>query len=167
MSAPSPRPSAFLDIVDYLLGKLRIPLSPLAVDVVENNRLTKTRCFCQSYIPGNHALKHLIAEETSQVRRNLLRQRCPLVIHRQQYAFDFELRIQCSANAHKRIEQFRHSLERQILTLNRNQHRVRSNQSIQSEQIEGRRTIQYNEFVFLAQRLQEILQFILSIFGYN
>src|SRR5271154_2986088 len=60
MSAPSPRPSAFLDIVDYLLGKLRIPLSPLAVDVVENNRLTKTRCFCQPYIPRNHALKHLI-----------------------------------------------------------------------------------------------------------
>src|SRR5271169_2089994 len=105
MSAPSPRPSAFLDIVDYLLGKLRIPLSSLAMDVVENNRFTKTWCLREPYIPRNHALKHLIPKETAKIGRHLLRQGRSLVIHGQQYSFDFQLRVQRPANTHQRIEQ--------------------------------------------------------------
>src|SRR5215467_5762401 len=52
MSAPSPRPNAFLGIGDYLLGKLRITLSALAVDIIENDRLTETGCFRQANVPG-------------------------------------------------------------------------------------------------------------------
>src|SRR6516165_6169504 len=51
MSAPSPRPNAFLGIGDYLLGKLCITLSALAVHVIENNWLTKARCFRQTNVP--------------------------------------------------------------------------------------------------------------------
>src|SRR5262249_49337438 len=59
MSAPSPRPKAFLGIGDYLLGKLCVSLSALTMYVIENNWLTKTRCFCKSHIARNQALKNL------------------------------------------------------------------------------------------------------------
>src|ERR1700756_650096 len=39
ISAPSPLPKAFLVIKDYLLGKLCIALSALAMDIIENNWL--------------------------------------------------------------------------------------------------------------------------------
>src|SRR6516164_1334929 len=81
MSAPSPRPNAFLGIGDYLLGKLRIPLSALTVYIIENNRLTETRCFCEANIPSNNALKDLGAEETPQIGGDLPGKGCALVIH--------------------------------------------------------------------------------------
>src|SRR5277367_3809341 len=64
MSAPSPRPSAFLSISDYLLGQLRVPLSSPAMDIIENNRLTKTWRFRKTHIPRDHALKYLGTKKT-------------------------------------------------------------------------------------------------------
>src|SRR5213082_776383 len=45
MSAPSPRPSAFLAIMDHLLGQMRVALGPFAVHVVKNNGLAEARRF--------------------------------------------------------------------------------------------------------------------------
>src|SRR5208337_1232094 len=67
MSAPSPRPSAFLSISDYLLGQLRIAFSAPTMDIIENNRLTKAWCFGQAHIAWDNALKHMCAEETSEI----------------------------------------------------------------------------------------------------
>src|SRR5712692_3968607 len=50
MSAPSPRPKAFLGIGNYLLGELRVALGPFAVYIIENNRLNKTRSFGQTHV---------------------------------------------------------------------------------------------------------------------
>jgi hypothetical protein len=68
MSAPSPRPNAFLGIGYNLLGKLSVALSALAVDIIENNRLTETWRFREAYVPRNNALENLAAEEAAQVR---------------------------------------------------------------------------------------------------
>src|SRR5713101_4904212 len=68
MSAPSPRPSAFLGIGDYLLGELCITLRPFAMYVVENNRLTETWRLCQTYISRDRTLKDLRSKETTQIR---------------------------------------------------------------------------------------------------
>src|SRR5277367_3799892 len=78
MSAPSPRPSAFLSISDYLLGQLRVSLSAPTIDIIENNRLTKAWCFRKTHIARNHALKYLRAKKTAQVRGYLTRERCAL-----------------------------------------------------------------------------------------
>src|SRR5271154_2377523 len=88
MSAPSPRPSAFLSISDYLLGQLGIPLSAPAMNVIENNRLTKTRSFREPYIPRDDALKYLRSKEAAKVSGHLPGERCALIVHRQQYSFD-------------------------------------------------------------------------------
>src|SRR5712692_2626361 len=93
MSAPSPRPSAFLGIGNDLLGELCIAFCALAVNVVKNNRFTETWCFCKPHIPRNHAFEYLSSKETAQIRGNLAGKRGALIIHRKQNAFDFEVRI--------------------------------------------------------------------------
>ena len=73
MSAPSPRPKAFLGIGNYLLGELRVAFRPFTVYVIENNRLTKTWRFGKPHIARYYALKDLRAEKAAQIGRNLSR----------------------------------------------------------------------------------------------
>src|ERR1700751_5819190 len=68
MSAPSPRPKAFLGIGNYLLGELRVTLRPFTMYVIENNRFTEARSFRQAYIARNHALKDLRTKKTAKIR---------------------------------------------------------------------------------------------------
>src|SRR5262252_6205104 len=67
MSAPSPLPNAFLGMVNDLLGELRIALSALAMDIIENNWLTKTWCLGKAHVARNYALEDLGTEETAQI----------------------------------------------------------------------------------------------------
>src|SRR5215472_5999342 len=106
MSAPSPRPSAFLAIMDHLFGQMRVALCPFAVCVVKNDRLAEAWRFGQANIAWNDALENLRPEERTQVIGNLARKRGAVVVHRQQNAFDLQVRIQRAADAHQRIEQF-------------------------------------------------------------
>src|SRR5712664_3277874 len=50
MSAPSPRPSAFLGIGDYLLSQLNVAFGSLTMHIIENNRLTEAWGFRKTYI---------------------------------------------------------------------------------------------------------------------
>src|SRR5437016_942612 len=104
MSAPSPRPSAFLGIGNDLLGELRVAFCALAMNVVKNDRLTKTWRFRKSHISRNHALKDLCSEKTPQVRRYLPGKGCSFIIHRQQDTFDLEAGIQGAPDAHQRVQ---------------------------------------------------------------
>src|ERR1700674_2914107 len=104
MSAPSPRPSAFLGIGNNLLGELRVAFCALAMNVVENYRLTETWRFRKTHISRNHALKDLCSEETAQISRNLTGKTRPLIIHRKQDALDLEAWIQSAPDAHQCIQ---------------------------------------------------------------
>src|SRR5467141_1170425 len=90
MSAPSPRPSAFLGIGNDLLGELRVAFSALAVNVVKNDRFSETGCFCKAHIARNHAFEYLRSEETAQIRGNLPGKGGPLIVHGEQDSFDFK-----------------------------------------------------------------------------
>src|ERR1700730_13395377 len=81
MSAPSPRPSAFLGIGNDLLGELRIAFCALAVNIVKNDWFTETWCFGQAHVAWNHTLKNLCSKETAQIRGHLPGKRGPLVVH--------------------------------------------------------------------------------------
>src|SRR5229473_4079898 len=94
MSAPSPRPNAFLGIGNDLLGELRIAFCALTMNIVKNDRFTKTWCFRKAYIARNHTLKDLCSKETAQIRGYLPGKGRPLIVHRKQDAFDFEAWIQ-------------------------------------------------------------------------
>src|SRR5579885_2726260 len=81
ISAPSPRPSAFLGISDNLLGELRVALRALAVKIVENDWFSETWCFREAHVARNQALEDLRAEKTTQIGGNLARKRSPLIKH--------------------------------------------------------------------------------------
>src|SRR5260370_39538090 len=66
MSAPSPRPNAFLGIAEHLLSNMLIAFPPAAVCVIENNRLTTTRCLRSPHVPRNHRIKHLLPQNATQ-----------------------------------------------------------------------------------------------------
>src|SRR5580704_13215448 len=100
MSAPSPRPSAFLVIGNDLLGELRIALRPFAVNVVKNDRFPETWRFGKPYVARNNALKDLSSKKAAQIRSHLPRQSGSLVEHGKQDTFDFKTGIQSPANAH-------------------------------------------------------------------
>src|ERR1700690_1157361 len=124
MSAPSPRPNAFLGIRNYLLGELGVPFCAPAMYIIENNRLTKTWRFRQANIPWDYALENLGPKKTAQIRRHLPGEGRPLIVHCQQDAFDLQLWIQRPPNPHQRIQQLGHSLQRQVFALDGDQHRV-------------------------------------------
>src|SRR5215470_6540665 len=73
MSAPSPRPNAFLGIADDLLGELGITLRPLAVYIIENNRFTKAWRFRQPHVARNHGLEDLRSEKAAKICGDLAR----------------------------------------------------------------------------------------------
>src|SRR5215471_5419757 len=73
MSAPSPRPKAFLGIGNYLLGELRVAFRPFTMYIIENNRFTKTWRLRQAHIARDYGLKDLRAEEAAQVGGYLAR----------------------------------------------------------------------------------------------
>src|SRR5882762_3688234 len=100
MSAPSPRPSAFLGIGNNLLGEQRIAFRPFAMNVINDNRLPETRRFRQADIARNHALKDLRSKKAAQIRGNLPRERRPLVVHSEQDAFNLKTWIERAPDAH-------------------------------------------------------------------
>src|SRR6267142_5799086 len=100
MSAPSPRPSAFLGIGNNLLGELRVAFRPFAVNVVKNDWFPKTGRFRQANIARNHALKDLRSKKTAQIRGHLPRKRGPFVVHGEQDTLDFKTWIERPPDAH-------------------------------------------------------------------
>src|SRR5437660_4794856 len=103
MSAPSPRPSAFLAIRYHLFCKMRVAFGPFAIRVVENDGFAETRGFCQANIARNDALENLLPEESVQIVGHLARELRSFVVHGQKNAFDLEVRIQGPPDAHQRI----------------------------------------------------------------
>src|SRR5579862_7669290 len=104
MSAPSPRPSAFLAISDDLLCKLYVSLGTFTMYVVEQNGLPVTRRFSQPYISGNDALENLGAEKAPQVSSDLTRERRPFVIHCENDALDSQSGVERPADSHQRVQ---------------------------------------------------------------
>src|SRR2546422_6348208 len=100
MSAPSPRPSAFLGIGDNLLGELRVTFRPFAMNVIKNNRFPETGRFRQANVTRNHALKDLRTKKAAQIRGNLPRKCRSFIIHRKENSLDFKTWIERAPDAH-------------------------------------------------------------------
>src|SRR5215216_7140360 len=86
-SALNPRPNALLVMSHYLLCQLKIAFCPSRFDVVEDDRLSVTRSFCQTDITWDDSFEDLMAVEVPEVCRYSRRQVGTFVIHRQQQTF--------------------------------------------------------------------------------
>src|SRR6266404_2146835 len=111
ISALRPRPSGRLVICQNLLCKLQICFGAARFGVVEKYRLTVTWCFCKANVSGNGRVEDEAAIKTSEVCRNCGSQIGAFVIHRQQEAFDLQLRVDDATQTSECIEELGNSFQ--------------------------------------------------------
>src|SRR5581483_10299904 len=121
--------------------------------------------FCQTNVTRDCRREQLVAEKLLQLGRDLLREVGPIIEHRQQNAFNFDLGIEGTANSLDCVEQLRNSLEREIFRLHGYENRIGCDQGVQREQIQSWRAINNDEVEFLAQRRKRVAQFEFPAFG--
>src|SRR5213079_414720 len=117
----------------------------------------------EAYVAWNHGFVHLLAEVLLQLRRHLLRERIARIVHGSKQPFDIELRIQVLADFLDRVDEVGEPLERVVLALHRDHHRIGRHQSVQGEYVQGRRAVEQNEFVLRRDRLEGALQARLAV----
>ena len=88
------------------------------------------------------------------VGRDLLAQVRPLVEHRQQHALDVERRVERRANAAHRADEIGEAFEREVLAVERNQHRVGGDERVERQQAERRRAVDEDVVELVAQRMR-------------
>lgn len=121
------------------------------------------RCLSQTNVPRYNSFKYLRAKKAAKISGNLLRKARSIIVHRQQDAFDRKRRIDRSPQTHQRIEQFRHSLKRQVFALNRHQDRVGRSKRVQSQQVQRRWAIDQDKLVFVADAFDQGFQPVLAL----
>src|SRR5579859_3320135 len=156
MSAPSPRPSAFLAIGNYLPWELNVSLGTFTMNVVEHDRLAVTGRFGQPNISRNYAFEYLSSEKTSEIRSDLAGERSPIVIHGQDDSLDGQIRVELPPNSHQRIQKFGNALKSQIFALNRDQDRIAGDEDVESDQIERGRAIDDDKGIVRANLLNQL-----------
>ena len=93
-----------------------------------------------------------------QLRRHVVREVVAGVEHGPQDAFDRQPRVDALADLLDRRHQARQPLERVILALHRDQHRVRRRQAVERQDVQGRRAIDDHDVVAVPERRQGLLQ---------
>ncbi|MFZ0736705.1 MAG: hypothetical protein WBL70_01495 [Candidatus Acidiferrales bacterium] len=131
--------------------------------VVEQYRLSVAWRFRQADIPRNNRFKDLGAEEASEVRSDLFRQRRTIIVHGEEDALDGKRRIYAAAEPHEGVEKFGYSLEGEIFALYRHEDGVGSGESVKRQEVERRRTIKQNELVISLQLVDESFQPVFAI----
>ena len=109
----------------------------------------------------------MIAEEAFQVVTDLTRKVRALVEHGEKDSFHGQLRVVRAPDADEGVKQFGHTLECQVLALNGHQHRVRSDERIQREQVEGGRAIEQDEVELVVDGLNLLPERVLAIAAVN
>src|SRR5712672_1044574 len=92
-----------------------------------------TRTFREPNATRYHAAKNFFRKMLSHFIRDFVAETISRVEHREHQALQFETRPQRRTDFVDRAEQRAKPLERVVLALHRNQHRIRRDESIQSE----------------------------------
>ena len=90
---------------------------------------------------GMTVLEDAVLEELADVLRDLLAEVRALVVHRQQDAGDVERGVERGADPAQRGDEIGEPLEREVLAVERNQHRVGGDERVQRQQAERRRRV--------------------------
>ena len=104
--------------------------------------------FCQAYASGDDRFKNAFTEEISEVSRHLTGEVGAVIEHGKQDAFDFQWMIEGFANALDGVHQLGNTFQGEELALDRNEHGIGSDQSVQREEVEGWWTVDQEEVVF-------------------
>ena len=131
--------------------------------VVTDNWLAVAGRLGKPDVPGNHRLKNLQPVKIAQISRDRGRKIGSLVIHREQQALDHQSRIVKAPDPCERVEEFGYAFESVVLTLNRNQQRLRGRQRVERQQSERRRTVDDDVIVIRLDGCERTLQPELSL----
>src|SRR5215469_7599862 len=90
-----------------LLCQLNVALCASRSNVVGEDWLPKTGGLSEPYTARNNGLENTLVEEIAQILFNLAGEVCPVIVHREQNAFDLQLGVEGIANAVHRVEELR------------------------------------------------------------
>src|SRR5690242_7764342 len=124
ISASSPRPSTFLVMAEDLLRQLTVAFRPGAVRIVEDDGLPERRRLAEAHVARDDRPVNPVGKELASLVRDLLGEAHARVVHREQHALDAEGGIQVVLDEPDRGDELREPLERQVLALERDDHRV-------------------------------------------
>src|SRR5690606_39977968 len=111
-SSPRPKPLAFADTLDYLLGQLPIGDCPLGGRCVLEYRSTVRRRLCQPDRSRDDRAEHQLLEMAPYVLLDLLREAGTHVEHGEQDAEDPDIPVQGSSHAVDRLHHAGDALQR-------------------------------------------------------
>lgn len=123
-----------------------------------------TRCLAQPYISGNHGREKLTAKKALQILHYLIREVGPLVVHCEERALDFQVRVTHPADLANGFQKLGNSFQREILALNGNQNRVSRDKSVDRKDIQGWGAVDQNEIVAITNRRQNYFQSLITTF---
>ncbi len=138
--------------LDEFLRHCQVALGTSRLHVVQQDGLAEARGLREAHIPRDRGAEDLTPEEFLRLARHLFREVETRIEHREQHALDGETRIVVLLHEPHGVEQFREALERVVLALNGNQHRVGRGEHVQREQAERWRAVDQDELVRLTQR---------------
>ena len=120
------------------------------------------RSLAQTHIARNDGIEHQVPEMAFHLFIHLVAQSQTVVKHRQQEAFDLQLRIQFRFDDLDRIQQLGDTFQRKELALHRNDHAVACGQRIDGDQTQGRAAVYQNIIIFVAHLRNHVLQQLLA-----
>src|SRR5271157_286168 len=159
----SPRPNAFLVMVDDLLCQVTITGGSPAIGVIKENRLAETWRLGQANIARYHRGENLATEEISQIVADLVREIGSLVEHGEEDSLHRQVPVVVAPDANQRVEKLGDPLQREVLALHRHDNGVRRYQRVQGEQVKGWRTVKEDVVKLVAEPLHPFAQGLFAV----
>ena len=147
-------PPYFLFCFDYFIRQSSVGLRPFTPHIILKDRLAARRRFAQLDVPRNVMMIDPVLEVLAHLLLHLHRQLRAGIKHRQQHAFDHQIRVEQLLHQTNRQQQLSHTFQCIIFALHRNDDRVRSGQRIGVEQTQGRRTVDDDIVISIPYQLQ-------------
>ena len=104
------------------------------VSVIEDHRQTVAGALRELHVALDHGFEDQFLEMTLHLIIDLVGKSQSAVVHSQQEALDFELRVELALDDLNSIEELTDTLQRKVLALHRNDHRVGCRQGIDGNQ---------------------------------
>ena len=121
------------------------------------------RRFTEFHVPGNDRVEDLLFEEVAHITSDRLTKVGAIVVHREEHTLDVECGIHPTAHSTHRPDEIGETFEREVLAVERNQYGVSGDERVQRQQAERRRAVDQDVIELRAQRVEDALQPVLSL----
>ena len=152
-------------VVHQFLCKVTVSKGTLGVLVVIVDGLSVAGGFADADVAGDNGLENLSREVFLHLCQDLRREVQPPVVHRNQDSLNVQRWVVQPPNLSNGIGQLGQAFQSVKLTLNGDQHRMRTDQRVQRQQAEGGRTVDKDVIKLHGARLKKrIFQGLLPFF---